>query len=728
MDGQVRIRSVRRDRAIIHHHARVERDHSLLVGHHRIDVQFAQARQLASQFRDPDQCVDQTVQVDGGHAAEVPQHAGHPGAVDQIGGQDPVQRRQGERRIADHLDRGAPHAEGEHRTERRIARNADRQLAPVGPQDHFLDQHAGEACLRSTLFHAVPDQLEPERDLVGRFHRQQDTADLALVRDPVGAHLQHHREPDALGQFARLRGIRGQPTLRHLDAAGRQHRLGLVLAQHVAPRRAHGLDDPAGRTDVERLGARGRRIDRWGQLQAQFVVAHVLRQECECLHAVFRARQRRQARLFENHPAFGSVLLAQPGQHDRFARCVNRSEQRTRCIFGAGAQGRIKQHQHAVVVGIGCDDLKGACQPLRVGIATQVDRIGARPGRGQQGIERREPGLRQRGEHGALVGRGIGRQHAGSASVGENGKPRSPGHAPARQRLGSREQLVVLPDADGAAAPQCGVPYPVVAGHGSGMAQGRTGADCMAPGFQNDPRFDPRGSSDRRQERARVVYALDIQRNAAGFGVHRQKIEQLGKLDVASIADADDRRKSEAGGPRVIEQGGRYRAGLRHQGQAAASSRGPSEARIQADRRTQDAQAIGADQAHVVPARRAHHLILKVLAFGADLREPGRQDQHVRHCTGTRFGHQGRHGVRRRDHDGQIGRLRQRLQRGHTGLPLHRAVLRVDGVDPAREPSGQQVGEHVVAQPAALLGGSDHGHRAGRQRRPQVVCVFHAFA
>jgi len=41
------------------------------------------------------------------------------------------------------FDRNAAHAEGQYRTEGRIARDPDDQLAPVRPRNHLLHQNAG---------------------------------------------------------------------------------------------------------------------------------------------------------------------------------------------------------------------------------------------------------------------------------------------------------------------------------------------------------------------------------------------------------------------------------------------------------------------------------------------------------------------------------------------------------------------------------------------------------
>ena len=89
---------------------------------------------------------------------------------------------------------------------------------------------------------------------------------------------------------------------------------------------------------------------------------------------------------------------------------------------------------------------------LGIGIAGDIDRIGARPDRRQRGIEFRHRFRRDVGECTAEIGETINREHADTAAIGQNRKTAAGKCGYVAQRLGRGEQLVEIENADEAGA------------------------------------------------------------------------------------------------------------------------------------------------------------------------------------------------------------------------------------------------------------------------------------
>ena len=168
----------RRDR-----NAGVDRDDAGLVGENRIEIDLADLGKIRCELRELDQEKSDGLFVRRRHVAVGLEDARHPGAGDQVARQRQIERRQRQRLVVDHLDRGAALAEDDDRTEGRIVGEADDELARLRPHDHGKHGHAVDPRiglggarpiedLRRGLAHVLlGDEIEPH------------AADFRLVHD-----------------------------------------------------------------------------------------------------------------------------------------------------------------------------------------------------------------------------------------------------------------------------------------------------------------------------------------------------------------------------------------------------------------------------------------------------------------------------------------------------------------------------------------------------------------
>ena len=221
-------------------HAGIDGDDAALVGEHGVEIDLAHLRQISGKLRELDQEQRDGVDVRGRHVAVSLQHAGDPGASDQVAGQREIERRQRQRLVGDDLDRGAAAAKYDDRAEGRIVRNSGDQLARVRAHDHRMERHAGDARIRSRgprPREDIGDGLAHRR-LVGEVEPY--AAHLRFVNDirrkDFGHHAQSLRQPGARGGGGFV-GIAGQE--RGDESEWNRPRAGRVISigsSHVRPR------------------------------------------------------------------------------------------------------------------------------------------------------------------------------------------------------------------------------------------------------------------------------------------------------------------------------------------------------------------------------------------------------------------------------------------------------------------------------------------------------------
>ena len=243
-----------------------------------------------------------------------------------------VQRRHGDRRVAEHLDRNAAHAEIDHRAEgrdrgrgRRSARGrADarpssapgrRGNAPAAPARRAGVAMASKPRSTSSTF-ASPSSTPP-------------TSLLCVM--PSARTLRTTGKPSCNAACRASIALRANRPMARLDAERREQGLAVLLVQRMAAAGARAVDDPPRGVDVELQLVDARRR----HLQSQFPVAHELREVAERLDAALGRRHRGQGRGLEHGAAARGILLAQPGGHHRlFGRGGDRQQRLGRALSG----------------------------------------------------------------------------------------------------------------------------------------------------------------------------------------------------------------------------------------------------------------------------------------------------------------------------------------------------------------------------------------------------------
>ena len=131
---------------------RVEGDDPLGRGEQRVDVDLGDPRLLGDELAEADEERGEHVDVDRPPAADAAERLRDRRLLDQAPRERRVERRQGQRPVAEHLDELAAHPEQEDRAELRIRAAADDQLV-AGPVDHRLDRDALEVLGADLLRH-----------------------------------------------------------------------------------------------------------------------------------------------------------------------------------------------------------------------------------------------------------------------------------------------------------------------------------------------------------------------------------------------------------------------------------------------------------------------------------------------------------------------------------------------------------------------------------------------
>ena len=171
----------------------------------------------------------------------------------------------------------------------------------------------------------------------------------------------------------------------------------------------------------------------------------------------------------EDAACLGHRCLTQPAGHQAARHLLRQRHQRTRNL-GAGDDGRGGvDEQHGSGRRVIVQGLQRLHITLHRRVADDVDRVGARPGGRQQGVQLGQRGRAQRGQCDTGVRCRIGRQHTGTPAVGQDRqRVRLIGGKPG-QGLGGQKQLLHRVDPQHAAACYRRVVHQVRAGQRAGV-------------------------------------------------------------------------------------------------------------------------------------------------------------------------------------------------------------------------------------------------------------------
>ncbi len=276
----------RRGRPALHAEARIDDDGAGRGHDHRVEVQRADLRHLADEFRDAQQHRLHRVHVRGGRAAQWLQRLVRARTHDEVLCEVGIERRQGDRAVADDLDQRAAEAEADGRAENRVAHDADHHFATLALAVHALDQHALHAGIgpraRDVLHHGTV------RTTNGGLVRQPEThaPHVRLVRDVGREDLHCHREAGLARGADRLsRRVRRQAA-QHRHPKRGEHGLRFRGIQPLLPGRERGVDHGLGRGPV----GCGGRLERVRHLQQLALVGGVQRERRDRVHRVLGRR------------------------------------------------------------------------------------------------------------------------------------------------------------------------------------------------------------------------------------------------------------------------------------------------------------------------------------------------------------------------------------------------------------------------------------------------------
>ncbi len=195
-------------------------------------------------------------------------------------------------------------------------------------------------------------------------------------------------------------------------------------------------------------------------------------------------------------------------------------------------------------------------------------------------------------------------------------------------------------------------------------------------------------------------------------------VETVGHADIEHAAEGEHRREPRpvAGAP--LDDGGRHRAGLRHEGEVARGGRVGEQAGVELGPRHGEAGAVGAEQAQAVRAGDPVGGRARIVRAGT---EPGRQD-HGRPGAGRRrLGDDLRHARgRHRDQD-EVGRGGQVGDLGDAGEAVHLRVVGLHRQDRAGEAGRPQPVQHAARHRALARHRSDQRDRLRCQQLVEPI-------
>ena len=354
-----------------------------------------------------------------------------------------------------------------------------------------------------------------------------------------------------------------------IDAELRRQRRRRAHQLLLRPRVAHQMHEA-----VDGLGRRGEAADA------------LLREQLARLPARLLAEPRRDDRLGQGR---GGLVLV----HDRRdpLRDLGAGGQRRRAVHDQDRVGLVARQQH----------LQRLAVSGRIGIADDVDRIAARPGRW---AGRRRARVSCRSESWASV---PPRSPSRSAASTPAPPPlvriasRSPPSLGWRASISAAlKRSPSLSHAQQAGAPEGGLVGGVRAGKRAGVRQRGLGAAGAPAGLDDDDGLGSRRAPGRRHELRRVGDRFHVEQDGAAVDVAGQVVEQIAEVDVGHVAERDHVREADAAPARPVDDGRDQRAGLGQEGEVARQGRAMGEAGVEADARQHETQAVGALHAQEV--------------------------------------------------------------------------------------------------------------------------------
>ena len=213
-----------------------------------------------------------------------------------------------------------------------------------------------------------------------------------------------------------------------------------------------------------------------------------------------------------------------------------------------------------------------------------------------------------------------------------------------------------------------------------GMRSARLRARLGTSDQSGHHRLAARDGPGRAQEPGTIRESFEVQRNHRRGGILREVLEDIGRADVAGVAEGGNRAHAESGPlHELIEKTGHVDTALGDDTDAAlANVRQVDERCEQAVRGIDKAAAVRPPHRHPRLAGTLHDAGLECLALPARLCESGRRHQHGGHAACNACFEDGEHVTGRPEDDREIDCRLDRVERGMAPIAGDPVRVRVD--------------------------------------------------
>ncbi len=412
------------------------------------------------------------------------------------------------------------------------------------------------------------------------------------------------------------------------------------------------------------------------------------------------------------------IAAADPYREDRFCRtgrlavALGHGNDRLRRLGRRCQRGRHVHDQNGIVGAVIEQLFERHGVSLFVRVAGNVGGIGVRPDRRQRRIELLHRRGRNVRKFAAEIRETIDREHADPAAIGQDRKALAGKARQMTECLGRGKQFVEIEHPQQTRATERGVIDGIRSGQCAGMRHRRLGALGVASGLNDEHRFGAGGGARRRHELARVLDQFDVEQNRPRTPIHGEEIQQIGQIDVDTVADGHHGGKPNVANRRPFHQSGRNRAGLRDQRKVPRSRHRCGETRIEFGARHQHAEAIGSNEAHSGCMR-------GFLAFlgerAGSMAETRGEDDAGRRALGSRRGNNGWDGRWRHADHCEIGYTREVGIGFDCAHVLDRVIMGIDEVNIAGKAGAAQILQDGPARRLVARAGADDGDGSRRK-------------
>ena len=413
------------------------------------------------------------------------------------------------------------------------------------------------------------------------------------------------------------------------------------------------------------------------------------------------------ARVAQDLTTLLQLLAAHPRRVHRLALDVRVLRQLHRRLRRLRHRLRRQDHQHAVALLVVASHLQRLRVHLWRRVTQHVHRVVVRPRARQERVvllHRLGRDLRQltAARHDL-----VRRDHAGTARVRDHRHART-----RRQRLlvQRRRHVVQLLDrvhTHHARLLERRRQHVVRARQRARVRRGGSSSGSRATRLDHVDGLAQRHLARRGDERASVADRLHVDHDRLRVRVVAEVVDQITPVHVHHRADRHERRVAQTLLQRPVQHGAHQRAALADERDLALQRHLAGERRVQTRGRNHRAQAVGADDAHVVLASLLQARVLQSRALLAHLLEAGGDDDDAAHSGLAALRHRAQHALGGNADDRQIHLL------GHVADALVRLDAedlvsgRIHGVHTATEGSDEEVEQNGTAHASRTLRSAD---------------------